>query len=75
MFHYHPKSNFKTMRTIHTFIITAAFLASMLFACNNPAERGKGTYQKDYGDTVNKKPADSAAAQPHRDPEDTVRKY
>jgi len=63
------------MRTIQTFIIAAAFLTSILTACKNPSERAKGPYQKDYSDTVKKKPADSAAAQPRLDPEDTVRKY
>jgi len=63
------------MRTIYTFIFTAAFLASMLTACKNPSERARGPYQKDYGDTAKKKPADSAAAQPRLDPDDTVRKY
>jgi len=63
------------MRTVHTVFIAMAFLASVLTACQNPSERAKGPYQKDYGDTVKKKPADSAAAQPRVNPEDTVRKY
>jgi hypothetical protein len=69
------EQNFKTMRTIHTFFIAAAFLISILTACQNPSERAKGPYQKDYKDTAKKKAADSTAARPRVNPEDTVRKY
>ncbi|KQM77891.1 hypothetical protein ASE74_15945 [Pedobacter sp. Leaf216] len=63
------------MRTVHTIFIAAAFVASVLTACTSPSERAKGPYQKDYEDTAKKSPADSAAAQPRVDPQDTVRKY
>lgn len=63
------------MRTIHTFFIAAAFLVSILTACKNPSDRAKGPSKRDYSDTVKKAPADSAAAQPRVDAEDTVRKY
>ena len=63
------------MRTIHTIFIAAAFLASILTACQNPSDKTKGNHQKDYEDTTKKSAADSAAAQPRVDPEDTVRKY
>lgn len=63
------------MRTVYTIFIAAAFLASILAACQNPSDRAKGNHQKDYQDTVKKNSADSAAAQPRVDAEDTVRKY
>ncbi|MDQ0641122.1 curli biogenesis system outer membrane secretion channel CsgG [Pedobacter sp. W3I1] len=64
------------MRTVHTIFIAAAFLASVLTACQNPSDRPvKGNHKKDYKDTVKKSSADSAASQPRVDPGDTVRKY
>jgi len=63
------------MKTVHTLFIIAAFIVSIITACQNPADKAKGNYQKDMEDTTKKPAADSAVVQPRVNPEDTVRKY